>query len=188
MKTNLSKFTLQPGQVFSKLTVLGYNSDKKGYDCICECGRLMNTTSSRLKRGLAKSCSCIKALETSKRVLKPNNEGILNSIYGNYARSAKIRGIEFSISKEEFRPLLLANCTYCGVGPGIRWSKADRYKIADVSDFRYNGVDRVDNLKGYVAGNCTPCCTICNKSKLDMSINDWMTWLKRIAKYQKFSD
>lgn len=188
MKTDLSKFTLQPGMVFNKLTVLQYNSIKKAYDCKCECGKTITASSSRLKRGLAKSCGCIKALEISKRVLKPNNEGILNSIFGNYRRSAESRNIKFDISKGEFNPLLLRNCHYCGSEPSLEWNKAGRYKIADVSNFRYNGVDRVDNSKGYIKDNCVPCCTICNKSKLDMSLEEWVSWIKRIHKFQKLGD
>jgi hypothetical protein len=174
--------------VFDRLTVLCYNPEKKEYSCKCECGKIISSGSSKLKRGLIKSCGCLRAIRTSERTLKPNHEGILNSIYGNYARGARARNIEFSISKEEFKPLLLADCNYCGTSPNIKWSKAYRYKIADVSDFRYNGIDRVDNSKGYISGNCVPCCTICNKSKLDMSVEEWMTWLKRIAKYQKIGD
>lgn len=29
----------------------------------------------------------------------------------------------------------------------------------------YNGVDRKDNAKGYVTGNCLPCCWPCNYAK-----------------------
>jgi hypothetical protein len=29
----------------------------------------------------------------------------------------------------------------------------------------YNGIDRVDNEKGYLVENCVPCCFTCNSLK-----------------------
>lgn len=184
-KKDLSKFTLQPGDKFSQLTVQNYDFSKQMYRCLCDCGQETFQSSSRLKRGLATTCGCGKGALVSKFHLKPNYEGILNGLYGNYRRSAKTRGIPFNISREEFRPLLLGNCHYCGAPPSLGAPRAKRYKVADVSQFRYNGVDRVDNSLGYTIGNCVSCCVICNKSKLDLSLDEWFAWLDRLINFQK---
>lgn len=50
----------------------------------------------------------------------------------------------------EARPLMLSSCSYCG-GPG-------------------GGLDRTDNSKGHVSGNCVPACATCNLVLLDMPV------------------
>lgn len=54
-----------------------------------------------------------------------------------------------------------------------------------VRNFYYNGIDRVDNLKGYTRNNCIPCCSICNQSKHTMSKKDWLQWITRVYTFQK---
>jgi hypothetical protein len=62
-------------------------------------------------------------------------------------RSARDRGLEWSISLDEFRSLVSLPCHYCsgsteGTGAGL---------------------DRIDNSLGYSVSNVLPCCTACNK-------------------------
>ena len=38
-----------------------------------------------------------------------------------------------------------------------------------------NGVDRVDNTKGYSVDNSVPCCKFCNTAKHTMSEGDFFT-------------
>jgi hypothetical protein len=49
------------------------------------------------------------------------------------------------------------------------------------ADFRYNGIDRVDSSMGYVAGNVVPCCSTCNRMKLDHSYDDFIAHIKKIV-------
>ena len=64
--------------------------------------------------------------------------------------SARRRNIEVTISLEQFRAIRWgASCVYCS-GP---------LPVAG------SGIDRKDNTKGYVEGNCIPCCKVCNKIK-----------------------
>lgn len=60
--------------------------------------------------------------------------------------SAKTRGLTFELSFEQFSALVNSNCFYCGRAPR-------------------NGVDRVDNAKGYLPNNCVPSCHSCNVRK-----------------------
>jgi hypothetical protein len=71
------------------------------------------------------------------------------------------------------------NCFYCKAEPiqKCSWVGYD-------NDFVYNGIDRVDNSKGYEINNCVPCCIICNKSKLDLSLEEWKEWIEKL--YQNF--
>lgn len=42
-----------------------------------------------------------------------------------------------------------------------------------------NGIDRVNSKEGYTEENSVPCCSTCNKAKLDMSFEDFRAWLSR---------
>jgi hypothetical protein len=41
----------------------------------------------------------------------------------------------------------------------------------------FNGIDRVDNSKGYILGNCVPCCSWCNRAKADGTLAKFMDWI-----------
>ena len=38
---------------------------------------------------------------------------------------------------------------------------------------------RIDNLKGYISGNCVTSCWTCNRAKGTMSLDEFVTYLKR---------
>jgi hypothetical protein len=69
-----------------------------------------------------------------------------------YKKGAAERGLEFTISDECATALLLGNCAYCGK-----------------MDEGTNGIDRCDNTKGYIPGNCLSCCSRCNFAKRAMT-------------------
>jgi hypothetical protein len=50
----------------------------------------------------------------------------------------------------------------------------------DYDEFRYNGIDRIENTKGYSIDNCAPCCKICNNSKSTLSKEEWFYWIKQV--------
>lgn len=51
------------GNVYGKLTVIKRTDNKSGdswlWECLCECGKITSTTSSKLKSGHTRSCGCI---------------------------------------------------------------------------------------------------------------------------------
>jgi len=81
--------------------------------------------------------------------------------YEVYKRNvAHKRGYSFSIDIDTFFELKAANCFYCG-GKG-------------------GGIDRVFNERGYEPDNCVPCCTRCNKMKLDTGVFSFIDHCRRI--------
>jgi hypothetical protein len=50
-------------------------------------------------------------------------------------------------------------------------------------NYKYNGLDRVDNNRGYEKDNIVPCCETCNKAKLQMSLGEFLNWIKRVYNY-----
>jgi len=85
--------------------------------------------------------------------------------YGDYRGDSKRRGrgLEFSITKDEFMLFWQKPCFYCG------------------DDIKTVGLDRVDNAKGYVLGNIVPCCTTCNLAKRGLGRDEFINHCKKIS-------
>jgi len=73
---------------------------------------------------------------------------ILEYRYNRYKQGAKRRNHIFKLSLFDFTTLIVQPCYYCDRKDGI-----------------YNGIDRVNNTKGYVNNNCVSCCKKCNFMK-----------------------
>lgn len=91
---------------------------------------------------------------------KPNIDRALAYHFGIYKNSAKKRGLDFTITKDEFLTAVLNVCYYCGEVQEIKY-KTYVYLI--------NGIDRINNSLGYVSGNVRTCCRICNVAKGTMT-------------------
>lgn len=90
--------------------------------------------------------------------------------YRMYKDAATTRGIPFKVTEEQFLDLWQKPCYYCGVN------------ISTI------GVDRVDNTRGYELDNIQPCCTSCNKMKLDSSEKEFYNKLFRIIKHRNLKE
>lgn len=86
-----------------------------------------------------------------------------------YLRSSKVRNLEWNLTLDEFLSFWGLPCTYCG------------------DNIETVGIDRIDSQKGYSKDNCVPCCEICNEMKLDYSVVDWMTKMKRIITHSNMA-
>lgn len=91
--------------------------------------------------------------------------------YKNYQRNAKTKDRNFDISEDEFVEISKLPCVYCG-------EYSDTYNGEP-----FSGVDRVDSNLGYSIDNCVPCCTTCNRMKLDLDVNDWIGKMKQIINH-----
>lgn len=145
-------------------------STQRCVDCLCKCGNTIQVSVSRLASGKAKSCGCLSIAALESDISK--YEAGFRAVLRVYEYSAKERGLEFNLSRETFEHLTSSNCTYCGVEP-LQFQTR-------FSEFKYNGIDRVDNTKGYILGNCVPCCFICNKMKGVLNEGEFMEHLNKI--------
>lgn len=150
-------------------------STQRCVDCLCKCGNTVQVSVSRLASGKAKSCGCLSRAALERDVSK--YEAGLRAVLRVYEYSAKERGLEFNLSRETFEHLTASNCTYCGVEP-LQFQ--NRF-----SEFKYNGIDRVDNTKGYVIENCVPCCKTCNRMKDTLSLDEFKSHIAKVVLYQK---
>ena len=160
------------GQRFGRLKVLGFDhKSKKGayWKCQCDCGNIKITKGGDLRSGGVTSCGCL--------WFRSSGEAAFNSYFYNCKRNAKQRNYNFSLSKKEVRKINQQNCHYCGVTP-------QSIQKGNNSDYIYNGIDRVDNSKGYVGGNVVACCAKCNRMKMAMPQKDFLAHVERIHKHQ----
>ncbi|MHA2279510.1 MAG: hypothetical protein ACXAC5_01275 [Promethearchaeota archaeon] len=163
-------------QKFSKLLALRpYEKAVSGtrWECLCDCGKITYATYSDLTGGRHKSCGCSQ-YDVHR---KAYGRAAANKVLGQYKRGAKDRNLGFNITDKKFFDLTKRPCFYCGCEPSSVYSNE-----AFNGDYTYNGVDRIDNTKGYDIENVVPCCGICNMMKKIMSQEDFINKCKEVAK------
>lgn len=170
------------GKTFHNLTVInefGHDNLKKLiYNCQCSCGNSVTVLGISLRDGSTKSCGCLRsnrAKQWVKSKTLPLGVAAFNSLYSRYRFGAKDRGYEFNLTIEHFRTLVSGDCHYCG-------NKPQQVILDSVKKgtYTYNGIDRVDNTKGYEFDNVVTCCKICNMAKGTMSHNEFVEWIKTV--------
>ena len=92
----------------------------------------------------------------------------LRGLWRRYRQSANRYDRDFNLTMEEFEKIVTQPCLYCGD-----------------EEERWRGVDRFDNSKGYIKGNCVPCCTWCNYIKRDRSVEEFFHQITKIYEYTK---
>ncbi len=100
---------------------------------------------------------------------------IKRELYSRYVSRSKKRKINFTLSFDTFVELTSQHCFYCGTKPSnITVNEAGN------GDYVSNGIDRVDNNKGYIEDNVVPCCKVCNYAKNTMSLDQFYSWISRV--------
>jgi 5-methylcytosine-specific restriction endonuclease McrA len=108
-----------------------------------------------------------------------------NVLYERYSRSAGIRGFSWELTKDDVSQLISQDCVYCGRSPMTVMHKNRKHgngapQSLNLGRLVYNGIDRVDNTKGYILGNVVACCHACNTAKHVMSIEQFRIWVQKV--------
>lgn len=113
-----------------------------------------------------------------------DREQAINIVLSRYNVKAEKRGLKLKLSRDEFSKLITSNCYYCDQIPNTPVN----YK-GNTLLFR-NGIDRLDSNKDYTAENCVPCCPSCNYAKRDLTVEQFLQWIKRIyiSQYRQATD
>ena len=163
------------GNHYGRLTVIKRGkTDQNGagcWICECECGGSHEVAGSYLRCGDVRSCGCLRP-----KLL--GDEASFRSLLYQYKRASKRRGHKWDLSMEEFRNLTKQNCYYCGTEPHQYMCKRE-----NDTPYYYNGIDRIDNSRGYVLENVVSCCGVCNKAKGTMSQDDFLEWVDRLYEH-----
>ena len=117
-----------------------------------------NGASSHGYMSYCKDCERIR-----KRIARYNN--IKEYKYREYQRDAILKDREFNLTQEYFTAVIDSPCIYCG------------------SHDEVNGIDRIDSNRGYTEDNSVPCCAMCNKMKLNHTVDAFMYQCRRIVDY-----
>jgi hypothetical protein len=167
------------GQRFGRLTVIQRSENNRWgaatWWCRCDCGIEREVLSNALRRGMTRSCRCLRREVSRDRKFLPDGAAAKNQIYLRYKIGAGRRGLEWALSEEQFFDLTSGNCRYCGRQP------SSKKKLKSGSSFTYNGIDRRDSSKGYVEDNVVSCCKICNYAKGKLGEREFILWIQRTA-------
>lgn len=110
-------------------------------------------------------------------------EASFNRVFRSYKKNADRKGLKFELSKDTFKRIAEKNCQYCGAEP-TTVSHHSRFNGA----WAFNGIDRIDNKKGYLYDNVQPCCSLCNKIKSDLEETDFLQQVCRIVSHTQIKD
>lgn len=171
------------GQKLGHLTIMGIadrsDTNRKMWECLCDCGNTSITYDYNLKSGLSRSCGC---QQKTHRAL-PGDEASFRERYRQYRGGAKNRDILFELSPAQFRQISQQPCFYCGAKPQPYYAYSVRVFIHP-EPFICNGVDRKNNDIGYTIENSIPCCFRCNQMKSTLSLDAFLESIKEIFLHQ----
>lgn len=172
------------GKKFGELTVIGYSHShiqpsgqkRAVWDVICSCGTPKKVSTANLTYGNTTSCGHVR--EQKRRHPKRGSDfgPAFNKLFNSRKGSAKFRGYDFLLSKDDAKKLFVGECHYCGSVPARTSESFDE-------KFIFNGIDRVDNTKGYILGNVVSCCYTCNLMKNTFTVEEFLLHIKRIASH-----
>lgn len=189
MRGAKQKYFLE-GQKFGRLTVIKQDgrlgSEKHSriaWLCECECGASVRVIARSLTMGKTVSCGCFH--KERQRELKTGNtysrieegEAGFNMVFKLYREHAKERGYGFNLNRDEVRHITSQDCFYCGAKPSNRSAPRD----SAWAEYIYNGIDRLDNTKGYESTNVVTACKHCNRAKSDRPVEEFFDWVRRLA-------
>jgi hypothetical protein len=137
--------------------------------CLCECGNFTVQPYSDLRRNRVVSCGCVRR----------NRESALVNLFSQYRHKAKERGYEWGLNIDEFFELVTSPCHYTGRVPQQEFIPPGKEPSPTLY---WNGIDRVDNTKGYIPNNCVSCWGVVNKMKLTMTKEEFIGVCNEVAK------
>jgi hypothetical protein len=177
------------GRKFNSLVALSFSYRREPlgramWSFRCDCGKTKVLSAADVIIGKQKTCGC--RINCTKRVRKSvPEEAARHNKFAQYRYDAKNRGLEWSLTEEEFNTLSTSDCAVCGIEP-LQIHTLKRKKGFD--SCLYNGIDRIDNSKGYVANNVRPCCKHCNLAKHTMSEDEFNSWISRIIEFHSLKE
>ena len=145
--------------------------------CVCDKEIVVRITEAKNY----KSCGCLKGnnLKINNNKNLPKGEASFRRVYKTYKDNARKKNKGFNILIEDFRLLTQKPCYYCGE------LKSNNANYSKNGGYSYNGLDRVDNSKGYFIENVVPCCKNCNRAKATLTQKEFLNLVKKIYDYTR---
>lgn len=103
----------------------------------------------------------------------------LNTLFKSRIIDRSIRcGLNCTITLDDYLKTIIEPCYYCGEKP----SQED---IICGKKFLHNGIDRINNSRGYEKDNIVSCCTRCNMAKGSLTKEEFLNLAEKITNNQK---
>lgn len=178
---NPKNFDDKTGQRFGKLVCLSWRKKDSGigilWNCQCDCGATAEVDAGHLSNEHTRSCGCLHG-----ELKKPDDEIFWSRTISSYRTAAENRGLEWLLTDEQAVEMMSKDCFYCGMNP-----QPARFHTGNWGGGRWvflekNGIDRVDNDRGYSMTNCVPCCKEHNRAKDAMSAEDFVSSCQKVAR------
>ena len=178
----IGKVINEAGNTFGQWKVIARAENKKDgsarWLCVCACGTERAVSANTLREGTTLSCGC--ALKTFRKESRSPNT-IEKTIFRGYRTGALSRGHVFELTLKEVEKLLYSDCAYCGDSPSdIKYFNTKNNGKDQTHFILTNGIDRVDNTKGYTLENCVPCCKMCNQLKSNHTLEAFFEKISKI--------
>lgn len=174
----MSKRLKIQGRMFGKLLVLRPSRTNKRNNVLwfvrCKCGHEFEVEGHQLIRKTTRQCNSCRLKELQRNNCKPDSA--LRSLFAQYRCQAKRAKRPFKLTFSEFQRLTSLPCFYTGRVPL-------QIKKTPGSVYKYNGIDRLNNAKGYIANNSVPCCGVINKMKGTLDSDAFIAICKEVAKH-----
>ncbi|NRD78539.1 hypothetical protein HPT25_14330 [Bacillus sp. BRMEA1] len=153
------------------------------YLCQCDCGNpeLVSVKKSDLEKGDRTHCGC-KRFPTN-RYTDRFHAIFLHHYHSSVVKRSKQLGYTEIISFEEFKYFIQLPCHYCGDPFSAMLKDRDsgrKLTVLPEATIWVNGLDRVNNKKGYNIHNIVPCCTHCNKAKGELSYEEFRALISKL--------
>ncbi len=167
------------GKKFGRLTAIkrigSYPNRTATWLCKCDCGTEKIVNGYHLRQGHTRSCGCLSKEVTGN--LKRLSLGLasMRASMRQYKKNATNRKLGYNLTENEFKEITQKDCHYCGAEPN---NISKDYKRN--GEYKYNGIDRIDNSKGYTIDNIVPCCRTCNSAKGTKTIQEFKSWVINI--------
>lgn len=139
------------------------------WECLCACGETCIVPAGNLRSGNSTSCGCLHrellaAKNRQKLTMDPWEVDMrlyIRKLAYRIKRDGKhpATSDSWDLSLEDYKRLVTGDCYYCGNPPSQPLHGAASRGLLR------NGIDRVDNKKGYGLENCVSCCVSCNREK-----------------------
>lgn len=170
-----------------KMAHLSDGDPKSLWNCKCDCGNKKVVQKNRFRNGGSRlgsilSCGCA----NKQKGLKLRKDPVLGS-----AKKVWINKYDDGCSFETFLKLSQQLCFWCGAAPSNKSNGLSNNGISDEwrkiksdNPFIYNGLDRLDSSKDHSEDNIVPCCHLCNRAKMAMTVDQFRDWIKKVYKHQ----
>lgn len=149
--------------------------------CLCKCGKEFIASGDNLRRGQTKSCGCSWKLKGKEHPRFKGIEDLSGSYIRSLKRGAKIRNLEYNISNEYLWNKFIEQNRKCALS-GLDLTFVTSINFSrKAKDYQSASLDRIDNSKGYIAGNIQWVHKKINQIKMDMDQKEFIKLCKLVA-------